>query len=217
MKRKAFVILLALAMVFGLSSLALAEYNGYNNNNYYNNCPPTPDPVTTEGCGTGTIDMVQGASGVAGLITADTHSVGTVQTDTCSVTVSGSGAFGNNACSNVASVAGCGGWGGNDCVGSGGMVLGHFTNTIDATHTNSNMFVCDTTTQHVLQNSANMNASVIASASACGLPVSTVADQNQTYVQSINNAMLPNSGGGTVTSSYSGYTASTVKVGNTIP
>jgi hypothetical protein len=208
MKRKVFALFLALAMVFAFSHLAMADWP---------NNPPTP--TYTDGSADGKVDAVQGVNGVAGLVTTTTSAKGLEVTAQSTTTYSGDGAIGINGFVDVNNPSGCNF--GSDCDKAGIVGVGHFTYTQDKTNTFSNLCVDNKQVANVFQNTANMNGSLIASVSACGLPVALSTGQNQTFAQAVTNGQIPNPnpfGGslGTVSSNYTGAQASNIQIGNPV-
>jgi hypothetical protein len=197
---------MALAIVFALSSLAMANWD-------------PPAPVYNDGTADVKIDQVQGAAGVAGLVVDVTSEKGHVFKTTDSTSVSGSGAFGLN---DFNSVDGSSCFSKDGCFKEGVVGVGHFDFNYDKVHTCGTVYVDNKTIANVYQNTSSMNSSLIASASACQLPVTANASQSQTFTQNVVNAVIPNPNAGwgqpatlgTVNSGYVGNTAASVKIGN---
>ena len=198
-QNKRFVLLLALVMLFSMSSLAAAQW-----------CPPPPAPVVyTDGTADAKIDQYQDAKSVSGLVTTVDSEKGLVNKVTDSTTISGSGAFGINDFSGSS-----GNWHSQEsCFKEGAVGVGRFTYSNDTVHTNGFVFVDNKTTANVVQNLNTMTSSQIASASACGLPVKAIASQGQSYTVDVVNASMPGISG-TLSTHYSGNTSANIKLGN---
>jgi hypothetical protein len=200
--RKLVPFLFCLILVALFVAPALADYT--------HNPPPPPAPVVyTSGAGDGKIDFTMGASGVAGEITDIQTEKGIQFKDTESVSVSGNAAYGANDFAN-SSRNSCFG---DSCTRDGLVKVGRFELNAETVKTHGILYVDNSKTATVLQNTANMNASVIAAANACDLPVQTIATGTQTFAQSITGAVLPVTGG-VINSGYNGTMTTTVKVGN---
>jgi hypothetical protein len=221
MKRKALALFLALAMVFAFSQLAFAWPNGGGGGDQDNNNVT----VYTDGSADAKVDSVQGAAGVAGLVTTDTSAKGFESAYSTTKTYSGDGAVGVNGFADITRCS-------TDCDKAGIVGVGHFNYVEDTTHTFSNLYVDNKQVANMYQNTANMTGSLIASATACGLPVAVDASQSQSFVQKVesgsigaivalNNPHVVGWGGtipnlGTVTSTYKGATAQSIQIGNQI-
>lgn len=179
MKSKNFFVAALLALCLALvAAPAFADY-GY--------CPP-PVPVVTSGSMDVKINAVQGATGVAGVVSVQNYENGfkTVKENTCEV--SGSGGAAVNLIGKTGTVA-----------------VGDF----DLTKTNTQTSICETfhttTSQYTVQNVAAMNQNVVAAATNVGMSGSFTASGSQTFNQAVAGAILP--GGGVVNSAYAGTQA----------
>jgi hypothetical protein len=176
MSKKHFLVagLLALCLVLAAAPVLANTY-----------CPPAPVPVVTSGSMDVKIDAVQGATGVAGVVSVTTCENGfkTVKENSCEVSGNGGVAF--------------------DKIGKAGDVaVGDF----DLKKTNTQTCIAETfhttTVQHTAQNVASMNQTVVAAATNAGMSGSFEAAGSQTFNQAIVGAVLP--GGGVVNSAYAG-------------
>jgi hypothetical protein len=182
MKQRHFLI--AGLLVLCLALMAVPVLAGNNNNNCYE--PPTPV------CSNGSVDVkfnaVQGATGVAGIVSLNSCETGikTVRENTCEVSGSGGVAL--------------------DKIGKAGAVgVGDFDLTKTYTTTNICETFHTTTNQYTAQNVATMNQQVVVGATNAGMNGTFNLTGNQTFTQEVCNAQLP--GGGAVNSKYVGAMA----------